>query len=287
MPRAHFIRLFLPHSHNNHKPRVIHNHSLLFLAGLMIMLQSAVFIVGRLRPDVLGYSAFIAPEEIVRLTNQHRKAARLPELKINQQLTNAAQAKALDMFQKDYWSHNAPDGTQPWYFISGSGYVYLHAGENLARDFTNPESVVTAWMNSPTHKANLLSEKYLDIGVAVVDGKLNGLETTLVVQMFGATQQNKPDVTPQAGQISLVGKALAEELPEALKSPAPLRISPFDLSRSISISFVILIVGTLALDWLIVWRRNVIRVSGKTWAHLTYMGVILIIIFLARQGLVL
>ncbi len=278
---ANPLHLFLPHTHNNHKAKLLHHQSLLVLLGLFIMAQSALGLLGSAKPDILGYASQIPPTAIIELTNKERVSAGLSALKENKLLDEAAAAKAADMFARSYWSHNAPDGTEPWSFILNSGYSYLHAGENLARDFRDPTSVVTAWMNSASHKANLISPKYKDIGVAVVDGRLNGVETTLVVQMFGTAQLTLPEVS--SAKTSVVRGAYAkEEVPVAFP-----KISPFDVSRSISLAFVILIIATLAFDWLIVWRRNIIRISGKTWAHLTYFLTLLAILILLKQGLIL
>lgn len=277
------LHLFLPHPHNNFKAKLLHHHSLLVLLGIFIMAQSAISIFHTGNPSVLGYASQISPSAIVELTNKQRQEAGLNLLKENKLLDEAAAAKAADMFTRDYWAHNAPDGTQPWSFVLNSGYSYLHAGENLARDFRDPASVVTAWMKSPSHRANLISSKYQDIGVAVVDGRLNGVETTLVVQMFGTSQSALPSITSE--NTSVVPKVFAEEV----RSPAVpnSKYSPFDVSRSISLAFAILIIITLAFDWLIVWRRNLIRISGKTWAHLTFFLTLLTILILLKQGLVL
>lgn len=246
------------------------------------MAQSALSILGSTHPNILGYASQIPQTAIIELTNKERVSAGLPALKENKLLDEAATAKAADMFSRSYWAHNAPDGTEPWTFILNSGYSYLHAGENLARDFRDPASVVAAWMNSTSHKANLMSPKYQDIGVAVVDGKLNGVETTLVVQLFGTTQLALPEVS--SAKTTLVQRVFAQEVQANANN---IKISPFDISRSISLAFVILIIVTLAFDWLIVWRRNLIRISGKNWAHLTYFLTLLAILILLKQGLIL
>lgn len=277
------LHLFLPHSHNNFKAKLLHHHSLLVLLGIFIMAQSTISIFHTGNPNILGYASQISPSAIIELTNRQRQNAGLNLLKENKLLDAAAAAKAADMFARDYWAHNTPDGIEPWSFISNSGYSYLHAGENLARDFRDPASVVTAWMNSASHKDNLLSPKYQDIGIAVVDGRLNGVETTLVVQMFGTSQSALPSVTSE--NTSVVPRVFAQETRASALSS--LQLSPFDVSRSISLAFAILIIITLAFDWLIVWRRNIIRLSGKTWAHLTYFLTLLAILILLKQGLVL
>ncbi len=280
---ANPLHLFLPHSHNNHKAKLLHHQSLLVLLGLFIMAQSALTIFHSVKPDILGYASAISPTTVIDLTNKERQRSGQAALRENKALDEAAAAKAADMFAKNYWAHNAPDGTEPWSFILTAGYSYLHAGENLARDFRDPQSVVVAWMNSPSHKANLLSPKYQEIGIAVVDGKINGVETTLVVQMFGTPQANLPQAA--SGQTSVIKKVLAVES-GSVQAPK-LILSPFDISRSISLAFVILLITVLAFDWLIVWRRNLVRLSGKTWAHLTYFLTLFIILILLKQGLIL
>lgn len=273
--------LFFPHTHNNHRAKILHRQSLVVLLGLFIMAQAAIGLTHQFKPGILGYASLIPSQTIIDLTNSERVKAGLNALKVNPKLEKAAQAKAADMFLHNYWAHNSPSGTEPWTFITNSGYSYLHAGENLARDFNSPNSVVDAWMKSASHKANLLSSKYQDIGVAVMDGKLNGVETTLVVQMFGTLQAATPQINSQSTS-AVVPRALAQEV--SLAQP---KFSPFDVSRSISLAFVIIIVTTLAFDWFIVWRRNLIRISGKSWAHLTFFAVMIIILIILKRGLVI
>ncbi|MBI3954796.1 hypothetical protein HY333_02010 [Candidatus Collierbacteria bacterium] len=280
---AHFIRLFLPHPHNNHKPKLLHHYSLIVLLGLFVMAQSAINLYQSLKPGILGYASFIPPEAIIDLTNAKRQELGLSALKVDPQLSQAALAKAADMFNKGYWAHNAPDGTEPWSFILNSGYSYLYAGENLARDFSDATSVVNAWMNSPTHKANLLSSKYQNIGVAVLDGRLYGADTTLVVQMFGSPINDQSRALSQSTKNSLINPVLAQESPTS----AEVSFSPFILSRSISLAFISLLILVLAFDWLIIWRRQIVRISGKTWAHLTYFVTIVIFLIILKQGIIL
>jgi hypothetical protein len=102
------------------------------------------------------------------------------------------------MFSNNYWAHFSPQGKSPWDFIVGAGYTYTLAGENLAKNFNDSVGVVDAWMNSPSHRENLLKPGYKEIGFAVVNGTLNGEETTLVVQMFGAT--TKTDLVAKAAE---------------------------------------------------------------------------------------
>lgn len=283
------LHLFVPHHKHNHKPRLLHIPHLVFLIGLYIMSQASISYFSNKYPKILGYASSIPVQQIITETNIIRAKQDLPALKENPSLTAAAVAKANHMFSNNYWSHTSPDGTTPWYFILDAGYKYLHAGENLARDFKTADGAVTAWTKSPTHMANLVSDKYQDIGVAVIDGNLDGKETTLIVQMFGSTQtitnldRDTNGSISNRAEFSLASQVLAEQSQISAKSV----ISPFDLSRSISLAFIILITTVLALDWFIVLRRNLIRISGKNWAHITYFVTLIIILIILKQGIII
>ncbi len=273
--------LFVPHSHNNHKPKILWVRSLLVLVGLFIMGRSIVDITIGLRPGVLGYASQIDVGKIVEYTNANRAKVGSSAVTLNPQLNTAAAAKADDMFKENYWAHVSPKGTQPWFFITSAGYKYQHAGENLARDFSSSKDVVNAWMASPSHKKNLLDKRYKDMGIAVKDGYINGVETTIVVQMFAVTPTRNSIGKIAADSIS-VNEVLAQE-----EFTSRAEISPLSLSKVWSVSFALLILFALAMDWIFVLRYNLIRISGKTWAHLTFMWFILLAIFVIRQGVIL
>lgn len=273
------LTLFVPHPHNNHRAKVLWSRSIFILIGLFIMGRSVIDITTGLRPGVLGYASQIDPNKVIELTNAKRQGAGMATVKQNSELNQAALAKATDMFVHNYWAHVSPQGTEPWAFITDAGYKYQHAGENLARDFSNPQDIVNAWMASPTHRQNLLDARYQDIGVAVVDGYLNGVETTIVVQMFGSVQSS----------ISQVASSRVNAKPVLASSDNSFSpsLSPLDLSRVWSLAFAILILFALSLDWIFVLRYRLIRMSGKSWAHLTYIASMAIIIIIIRQGIIL
>lgn len=130
------------------------------------------------------------------LSNQQRAGAGLAPLSYNSQLTSAAYSKANHMFALNYWAHNGPDGSTPWTFINASGYSYISAGENLAKDYSSSSGVVSGWMASPTHRANLMNSSYRDVGYAIVNGTLLGAPTTLVVAMYGTPKSVTPPPAP-------------------------------------------------------------------------------------------
>ncbi|MFA5359675.1 MAG: CAP domain-containing protein [Patescibacteria group bacterium] len=133
----------------------------------------------------LAYLSDITAENIINLTNQERQAAGLNTLTSNQLLTQAATAKGQAILESQNFSHNI-DNKKFSSWIRDVGYNYSYVGENLAIDFTASEEIMKAWENSPLHKKNLLSPYYQEIGVATVDGKFQGQDTTIVVQIFGA-----------------------------------------------------------------------------------------------------
>jgi len=122
--------------------------------------------------------------DIVKLTNSFRIENNLSPLTVNAKLTEAAKQKANDMIKNNYWSHVSPTGINPWYWIKKTGYRYSYAGENLAQGFEDSSTVLNAWKKSPAHKKNLLTNTFCQIGVATVNGQINGKNTTVVVQMM-------------------------------------------------------------------------------------------------------
>ena len=130
---------------------------------------------------------------LVDLTNQIRQDNGLPLVSENIRLDQASFLKAHDMKTKRYFSHNAPDGTQPWYWFDVVGYPFLYAGENLGLNFHNSYDVQKAWLSSKKHRDNILDPHYQNIGIAVVeiDGSLP--PTRFIVQMFGTPTTARTD----------------------------------------------------------------------------------------------
>lgn len=93
--------------------------------------------------------------------------------------------KAQDMATKGYFAHTSPEGKKtPWYWLKQVGYQYQYAGENLAINFTDSKDVTNAWMNSPTHKANIVKDKYTEVGTGIATGLYEGRETVFVAQVY-------------------------------------------------------------------------------------------------------
>ena len=307
------IHLFVPRESNNHKARLLHSSSLIIIASLFVVFQGLINFLPNLKPNILGYVAQISPEEVVRLTNQKRTEAGLAPLTYNQTLAGAAYTKGRDMIDRDYWAHVAPDGTQPWKFFSDFGYRYRYAGENLARDFSNASSTVDAWMNSPTHRDNILNPKYKEIGIGVTEGDLAGVDTTIVVQFFGATYVDQtPQKVAEAPKVSVSNSPIASVEPVAtqvvepstaptfipletilpkvqalITSPTPnqqVLISPFTTTRTVSLVVVGLLLVVFVIDAFLVEKRKISRIAGRTFAHVIFLIMILSIILILRAG---
>ena len=275
--------LLVPRESNNQKAKLLHNSSLTLITFTFILYQLIISFVPRFAPKILGFAANISPDEVVALTNEERLQAGLPPLSLNSTLSQAAQAKGADMLNKDYWAHVAPDGTQPWVFFTNFGYKYRYAGENLARDFSSASSAVEAWMNSASHKENLLSAKYKEIGIGVVEGNLAGIDTTIIVQFFGTKYIDSVPAVP-------IAEAKAATTPEASPPPLPVAgrvkilVSPFDVTRSVSLGIVGLLLFVLVIDGTLVSKRKVARIAGRTFAHIAFLGMILAIALILKAG---
>lgn len=136
--------------------------------------------------------AAVSSGSLVSMANASRSGAGLATLSTNGQLESAAYAKANDMFTNQYFAHTSPQGKTPWDFIGGSGYAYVYAGENLAIGYSSATELHNAWMNSPSHRENIMNPNFREIGIAVVDGDYEGSPTTIVVQEFGSTDSAQP-----------------------------------------------------------------------------------------------
>lgn len=102
-------------------------------------------------------------EQVVALVNAERAKEGLPALKVDETLQAAALARAKETVQ--LFSHTRPNGTSCFTILKEYGISYRYAGENIAYGQRSPEEVVSAWMNSAGHRANIMSENFTTIGI--------------------------------------------------------------------------------------------------------------------------
>lgn len=292
---------FLPHKDTHQKAKLISWEAILIYVLFFISLQIFFSVISYTKPGILGISSNIDQRRVIELTNQERVKIGLAPVSENSALDQAAYAKAQNMFSENYWAHFAPSGKTPWDFILGSGYKFSYAGENLAKNFSTSEEVITAWMNSPSHKDNLLSSKYKEIGLAIVDGVLDGQQTTLVVQMFGtsgalaraetpaslktSSVTPKPPEEPRA-EVTLSGEKINVSTKEVEKrriqpvyvasvvnksSTQPL-FNPYSVFKTAGLVLISFLILLLSIDILVLYKRGVFRISTNHLAHMSLLA---------------
>ncbi|OGG00514.1 hypothetical protein A2Y99_03690 [Candidatus Gottesmanbacteria bacterium RBG_13_37_7] len=279
--RFFLTHAFFPHESNNYRAKLLQTISIVFIILVFIAYQSAVYLIKVYNPDILGYATNITVEKILDLVNQERIKNNLSPLTISSELTTAATQKAADMFTKDYWAHISPTGVTPWQFISSSGYDYIYAGENLAKNFDKSEDVFLAWMKSPTHRANILKAEYTDIGISIMNGDLNGEETTLVVQEFGKKSNTNgivsnlviPSRPPVHEIASSVNQEKSHHSPGFTTSVLNIinKFTSFSFTKNASLIVVEILLIILFIDSIYIWKNRLLRINGHSLAHIIFI----------------
>lgn len=176
-----------------------------FLTYPLVFIILGIFLLPK-----LAFLSSITEENIIKLTNEERLSLSIPTLTKNELLTKAAYAKGKSIIESQTFQHNIGDKKfSTW--IKDVNYKYVYIGENLALDFTTSEGATKAWLNSPSHKKNLLNEKFKEIGVAVMEGDFQGKSTTLIVQIFGTPIVSANNETLTKGSESNKTSTQAEE----------------------------------------------------------------------------
>lgn len=193
---------FIPHEGNGHRPHILRKYATRNIVTIVILLEVATFLLPTLNHinTTGGMTAEVISAVLADLTNGERQSQNLSTLTVNSVLNKAAQMKANDMAANGYFAHTSPDGKTPWYWLEQAGYNYQYAGENLAINFSDSKDVTNAWMNSPTHKANIVKGNYTEIGTGVASGLYQGRETVFVAQVYAnplpkAVEQIQPTKT--------------------------------------------------------------------------------------------
>ncbi len=224
--------LFIPHKGNNFRPRILERKSFYSIVAILICLKilSVFSYLGYLGADIFNQ---ISKSDIYASVNDIRKTNGLTTLAVSSGLELSAQLKLSDMVQKGYFAHQSPDGLSPWYWFDKARYGYQTAGENLAMNFYSSAEVVSAWMNSPTHKQNILYGNFSEVGIAVGSGRINGVDTMIVVQHFG-----KPVTNNTGSNKSIVVSVKKETKQKPLPAPmvTPANVAGVEKENPISIT---------------------------------------------------
>ena len=279
--------LFIPQSGNNYRAGLLHSGFLGLFIAVYLLNQSILKSITIIKPGILGYSSKITVEKVLQQTNQQRQNNNLPPLLFNSALSQSAHLKAEDMFANDYWAHASPQGSSPWDFIKTTGYQYSVAGENLAKDFYDTPAMVKAWMHSPTHRDNIVHLKYKETGIAVINGVLAGVKTTLVVQHFGTPLvATTKQPTSEEQRLNSAPIASSQVLAETQRTPAnlPPSISPVTISKTLGIIMFIIIISALIIDGVVTLKNKTKRLAGSATGHIGFLLVILVLMLFTRQG---
>jgi len=237
---AQLHQVLIPSRKNHDRPHATRHHN--------VSIYSLLLLISHLYFGFASYSPIaISPEDVkneiyVRI-NSERTLHYLGELSINPTLEKAAQAKLDHMFANNYWDHVSPGGIKAWKFLEDVGYTYETAGENLAKGFPEAKPMTEAWMNSLTHRQNILRPAYRETGVAVGNGFINGKVTTIAVQLFA-------DPDPVQGTRELVAGTKVSVPELSLESPLTQEKLPIFI-------LYLLLLGVLIIDGLMIrWRKE-------------------------------
>lgn len=250
--RRHVRLAAVPHAGNQYRPHLVRRYG---IALILVFVVAAQFMSGQLfSTAVLGDTSPIVPSELLARTNTEREAVGVSSLQLNDKLSRAAYYKGKDMFANQYWAHTSPSGVQPWKWLGDVNYNYGYAGENLAKNFTSSQAVVSAWMASAKHKENMLKPEYQDVGFAIVDGILDGRAASIVVALYA---------TPVASSVQ--GAQFVTAHDEPLGFVAQLGRGVQSISPTLIGSIILLLFAAFVAATAHVYRNKLPRALQKTW----------------------
>lgn len=280
--KKHFKHHFVPHKDKKIRATLLNHKAFHFYSLLFLLFLGFINLSRNLVPGVLGYSSEINVKQLLDTTNQVRESNTRKPLILSEKLSKAAEEKAKYMFEKNFWAHTSPEGVEPWAFILEQEYDYSYAGENLARNFYYSKEVVDAWMKSPTHRENLLSSNYDEVGFAVVNGVLDGYETTLVVQMFGRPKDSNNLVTIDEQNkylASINQKISVTESNQNSLGSSTFTVDLPTLFRYLSFSILGFVLALLFIDIYYSKKHGIQKFTGHTSAHIIIIFISLISLY--------
>ena len=256
---------------NDYKPWITTSPALglfcLVIWGLRVIVPASI---------TLAASAIDA-NDLMSKINLERTQRFIQPVTTNSKLITAAGGKASDMLTRSYFAHVDPDGNYVWPRIQAAGYKpYMTLGENLAMDFNSADGVVSAWMNSPTHRENIVNAKFQDQGVASVSGLYEpGHNTTLVVSLFGALYKSQtPSPAPAPTPAPKPAPPPAPQPAPVIKNPPTsvsklkisddIKVSQTSLSGHILINVDVIITGGPTLVTALLNTQSISLIAGST-----------------------
>lgn len=158
-------------------------------------MSTAVFALlsGTVANTMAASASGAAPARVLELVNQARARGHrcgkehfspAAALRTSDKLQAAAQAHARDMARRNYFDHHAPDGSEPRDRVRRTGYRWTLVGENIAFGPETADEVVSGWLASPGHCANMMDPRFREMGVGIAKGRRRG--HIYWVQEFGS-----------------------------------------------------------------------------------------------------
>ncbi len=293
---SRIANFFIASEENNYCPPVLSFKAFLIYSLTLLLLR---ILLGTLPAS----SAGVESETLMTLINQERISRNLATLTTSLPLLDAAREKSQDMIDRDYFAHIDPDGNYVWARIIKHGYTpYRILGENLALDFATSEGMVKAWIDSPTHRANLLHPDFIDQGLGALYGDYQGRYTNLTASLFGALatqiKRSEPPKT-QGSQTPPPTPTPPQPLPPSMVEPVPANPEPtaraeirpqhasgqtnnpaetaarswnfqnaFTLSRVIFTLFSVALLCVLSVDSVIIYQHDLAMARSHSTYHL-------------------
>jgi len=134
---------------------------------------------------------------IIEKINRERERYNKPHLITSGVLTDIAWRKSLAMSKNGFLQHSPETSGSLWPFFREAGYVYKYAGENLAVNIKSEEEIVYSWMNSTSHRQNILSDNFSEIGVAITYGNYMGESSPFITAYFAQPKETESESRDQ------------------------------------------------------------------------------------------
>lgn len=162
----------------------------------LILFVFVIFILGfntlvKVELKAQNNSESITIENLLTAHNEYRQDSGVGLLRLNSLLNESAKKKAEVMVATQCWSHYCPPGKSPWDFFDDAQYDYIYAGENLAEGYYSIDNLMQAWINSKTHRDNIVKSEFTEVGFSIIySDYLNNPNNLLVVVHFGSSSQS-------------------------------------------------------------------------------------------------
>lgn len=285
--------MFLPTRHNNYRPWISEVPGLIVVTVLLICIHifSNVIMIEKFNSETSHNNRI--DESLLYEVNEYRSSKGIESLKIDDRLTEAAQAKLKHMFDNQYWAHISPDNTAAWNFIQNEKYFYKQSAENLARGFATPKGAVSGWYASDSHREAMLDPDYKNVGFASGRGTMKGEKTILYVALFadplnGATivngEDSKKSLLVQGDAAKFIDNSQTVNF--SLTNPVSLR-STLGWAGKVSLIILLFLAAIYIVQHIVILRKRIpkhLRSHSKPLIKLSIIALAILLIIATSFG---